>query len=874
MVRKPQPKRPRRVWRRIAVALLSGALLLGGLAGWVLYRELTTNLPPVDKLLHYQLPVASRVYADDGTLLGEFFTEKRYLVPLAEIPLLVRNAFLAAEDANFYGHKGVDFLGIARAAIANFSAGEVVQGGSTITQQVVKALLLSPEKSYERKAKEILLALRLERQLNKDEILYLYLNLIYLGDGAYGVGAAAQEYFGKDVGALTLAEAALLAGLPQAPSRYSPLRHWDRAKHRQRYVLEQMARNGFVSWEDAEQALQAPLQLTQREAPSPTYLAAPFFVEHVRRMLEERYGGSAPYQAGLKVYTTLNLPMQRTAEQALRKGIDKVDEGRTRGRPLRRLSNAEAQRFIAAAQKSRDTAPPEPGRSYQALVLGTAPGGQFRLQVNRFTGLLVGTPERPLPPGLARNDVLAVRRQPGQGDVPQFAADTDPQLEGSLISMEPSTGFVKAMVGGYDFQRSQFNRVTQALRQPGSAFKPFVYSAALDHGYTAASVIVDSPIVLTGGSQAWMPQNFDEKFNGPTTLRNALAQSRNVITVKLAQNVGLNYLVEYLPRFGFTHPFAKNLSIALGSAEVTLLELARAYTVFTNQGRRAEPLFITRITDPHDRVLEEFSPHLEPVLSPETAYIVTSMLKSVVERGTGRRVQALGRPAAGKTGTTNDMHDAWFIGYTPDLLTGVWVGYDSERSLGKEQTGGRVAAPIFLDYMQAALANSPVTDFSVPDGITLVSIEQESGHLASASSPDAFLECFKRGSEPQPSEADDAASDDELGRAVARLRGPASESVSPDAEQPPSEEDSDSASDERWDLPDPDTVPRARGFEGRRLDDRPPARAEDYQGIPQDRPAPRLEQQPRRSQPGEPPRDGYRRNEPRPRRAIVEEPLD
>ncbi len=865
MARKPQPRKPKRVWRRIAIAGLIGVLLVGGVAGWIVYGELTANLPAVDKLLHYQLPVATRVYADDGTLLGEFYTEKRYLVSLANIPPLVRNAFLAAEDASFYRHKGVDFLGIVRAAIANFSAGEVVQGGSTITQQVVKAILLSPEKSYERKAKEILLALRLERQLSKDEILYLYLNLIYLGNGAYGVGAAAQEYFGKDVATLTLAEAALLAGLPQAPSRYSPFRHWERAKHRQRYALEQMARNGFVSWEEAEQALQAPLQLAAHEAPSPTYLAAPFFVEHVRRMLENRYGGSAPYQAGLKVYTTVNLRMQQAAEQALRKGIDKVDAGRTRGRPLRRLSNAEAQRFIAAAQKSRDTAPPEPGRSYQALVIGAAANGQFRVQVNQFTGLLVGEPERPLPPGLARNDVLGVRRLPGDDDALRFTADPDPQLEGGLVSIEPATGFVKAMVGGYDFRRSQFNRVTQALRQPGSAFKPFIYAAALDHGYTAASIIVDSPIVLTGGRQVWMPQNYDEKFNGPTTLRNALAQSRNVVTVKLAQNIGLNYLVGYLPRFGFSHPFAKNLSIALGSAEVTLLELASGYTVFTNQGRRVEPLFITRITDPYDRVLEEFTAQPKPVLSAETAYIITSMLKSVVERGTGRRVLPLGRPVAGKTGTTNDIHDAWFVGYTPDLLTGVWVGYDSERSLGKAQTGGRVAAPIFLEYMQAALADSPVTDFPIPDGITLVSIERNSGRLASASSSDVFLECFKRGSEPQEPSTDEAPFDDDLARAVARLRAPGSEPLVDDLESAEPGSGSLAPYGDEWEAGAPETLPRARGFEGRRLDDRPPPRAEDYLGFPGNRPV---------RQPRPPAGDGYRQNAPRPRRGIVEEPLD
>lgn len=759
-----EPRRRRRVWRQI---LLGGVLLVaatGGVAGWIVYREVSANLPPVDKLLRYQLPVATRVYSDDGTLLGEFYTEKRYLVAIAQIPPLVRQAFIAAEDANFYEHKGVDVFGIARATLANFTAGGVVQGGSTITQQVVKALLLTPEKSYERKAKEVLLALRLEQQLTKDEILYLYLNLIYLGNGAYGVGAAAQEYFGKTVAELTLAEAALLAGLPQAPSRYSPVRHWTNAKFRQRYVLERMARERFVTWEQAEAALKEQIQLARHEPQTPAYLAAAHFVEYVRRLLEERYGGTAPYQAGLNVYTTVNLALQKDAEAALRAGIDEIDHGRTRAHPIKHLKASEAVSFLAALRAAKQPGAPAIGHSVRALILGPTDGGGFRVQVNRVTGRLVATQEHPLPPGVGTNDVVAVRRIAAAGETPQFTLDADPQLEGALVSIDLATGYVKAMVGGYDYERSQFNRATQALRQPGSAFKPFIYAAALDHGYTPASVIVDEPIVLAGARQSWMPQNYDEKFNGPTTLRDALTFSRNVVTVKVAQNIGLNYLVDYLPRFGFARPFKKNLSISLGSAEVSLLELTRAYTVFANAGRRTDPIFISKITDPQGNVLEEFTPHSESVLSPETAYLVTSMLQSVVQRGTGKRVKALGRPVAGKTGTTNDMHDAWFVGFTPELATGVWVGYDSERSLGKDHTGGHVAAPIFLGYMQHALGEAPVRDFSVPEGITFVSMVPGTGHRASPDSTSAFLECFKQGTEPKVVPREEPLFDDESGQ--------------------------------------------------------------------------------------------------------------
>ena len=887
MPKQAQAKKPRRLWRRIAVAGGLFVVAAGGLTGWIAYREITANLPPVDKLLRYQLPVATRVYANDGTLLGEFYTEKRYLVPIAQIPPIVRAAFIAAEDSNFYHHKGVDVLGIVRAAVANFTAGSVVQGGSTITQQVVKALLLTPEKSYERKAKEILLALRLERQLSKDEILYLYLNLIYLGNGAYGVGAAAQEYFDKDVGQLSLAEAALLAGLPQAPSRYSPVRHWDRAKHRQRYVLERMAREGFVSWAAAEEALKEQVELAHADQKTPTYNAAPYFVEHVRRFLEERYGGTAPYQLGLHVYTTCDLNAQRAAEETLRKSIEALDPHRGRASTVRHLTARDAATFLDHARKAKPSLPP-PGAPREALVTATGKEGGFQLLLPGATGRLIATPDAPLPDKLARNDLVSVRRLAGDDGALEFTLDTEPQLEGALTSIDLSTGYVRALVGGYEFNRSQFNRATQAVRQPGSAFKPFVYAAALDRGYTPASVIVDAPIVLAGARETWMPHNFDNKYNGPTTLRDALTFSRNVVTVKLAQNVGLNYLVGYLPRFGFARPFTKNLSIALGTQEVTLFELTRAYSVFANQGRLLDPIFITKITDPHGTVLEEFKPSSKPVISPETAYLITSMLESVVQRGTGRRVLGLGRPVAGKTGTTNDFHDAWFIGYTPQIVSGVWIGYDSERSLGKDRTGGKVAAPVFRDYMQAALGDSPITDFTIPEGVTFVSVERDSGRPASPDSTASFLEAFKSGSEPRYREDEPPAFDDDLERSIGRMRARGEgEYDNRDVSRGAEVLDDTAPPDEQRDGGEPadDEVewgrrPRDAHVDGdHRADDqyrsnrpaRGRPRAEDYlsptDGGEYDRPPPRRRR-------GEAEAGDYRSNEPRRRRDIIEEELD
>jgi penicillin-binding protein 1A len=753
----------RRTLRNLLLVLVT-ALVVSVAAGLALvYWDISTSLPPVDKLAQYRPPVATQVLADDGTVVGEFYFEKRYLVPIAQIPAVVRNAFIAAEDDGFYHHGGVDPLSIVRAFINNAVAGGKVQGGSTITQQVVKSLLLSPRKSYERKIKEMFLALRLEQQLSKDDILYLYLNHIYLGSGAYGVGAAAQEYFGKKVEDLTLAEAALLAGLPQAPSRYSPFKHWPRAKARQRYVLDRMADVHFVTRQEAAAAMREPLALAPRQG---SYIAAPYYVEHVRRLLEEKYGETAVYALGLRVHTGLNLRMQAAAEAAMRDGLRELSVREHYDGAVRHLAPADGEAFLRAQREAMAGRALERGRGYEALVTAARPAGArngarrvaaeraegVHVQVGPFKGILQSAPGADGAPAetAAAGDVIRVRLADAAGNdgVYQFVRDQETSIQGALIAFEPATGAVKAMIGGADFDHSQFNRAVQGARQPGSAFKPLVYAAALDQHFTPATIIVDEPISFQDHDAIWMPHNYEEKFFGPTTLREALTFSRNVVTVKVAMRLGVKHLVKYIHDLGLHSPLAPNLSLALGSSEVTLLDLASAYGVFANQGRRVEPRFITQITDSQDNVIDENAPLEQQVISPETAYLITSMLQSVIDHGTGRRAKEIGRPAAGKTGTTNDMNDAWFIGYTPQLLAGLWIGFDEKRSLGKQETGGRVAAPIWLRFMERALENDPILDFPVPPGISFVPINPHTGQRVGPGDSGALLECFRRGTEP------------------------------------------------------------------------------------------------------------------------------
>jgi penicillin-binding protein 1A len=733
--------------RRLVLATLTlgvlGTAAVGAL-GYLFYTEIEAALPPVDNVVSYKPPIATQILASDGTVIGEFFNEKRYLVPLARIPQHVRQAFLAAEDDAFYEHKGVSPVGILRAFINNLAAGgKKVQGGSTITQQVVKSLLLTSQKSYERKIKEIILSIRLEEQLPKDRILELYLNHIYLGSGAHGVAAAANEYFGKDIADVTLAEAALLAGLPQAPSSYPPFQHWQRAKGRQRYVLGRMFDVGFISREERDLALQRPIALATRKG---SFRAASYFVEEVRRSLEQKYGTQALYDLGLRVHTTVDLRLQDAAERALRNGLNELAQRHGNYRASYRQMDADERaayrRFLERSLRGVQL---DPNHVYEAIVTAVQKTNA-EVRVGPFRGLLALPKEGP---PLQLDDFLLVRLEDEEAvDPPRFVIAAGPPLEGALVGLDPTTGYVRAMVGGYDFERSQFNRATQARRQPGSAFKPLVFAAALDRNMTPASVIIDEPISYNDHGRAWTPQNFEKRYYGPTTLREALTHSRNVVAVKLADRIGIGYLVGYLPHFGLDQShLARNLSLALGSAEVTPLELADAYSTFANDGRLPRPILITEITDHRGQVLEHFAPEAAEAIPATTAYMITSMLQDVVRRGTGTRARGLGHPTAGKTGTTNDLHDAWFVGYTPQMLAAVWVGFDNKRSLG--ETGGRVAAPIWKEFMAEAMKGLDNVDFAVPSGLKCVQIDP-SGTRAQAEGEGARLECFRAGTEPQP----------------------------------------------------------------------------------------------------------------------------
>lgn len=624
---------------RVLFLTIVVVVCLATAASFAVWRELTQDLPDASELLDYRPPTATRVYAADGTLIGEFYVERRYLLPIDQVPLEVRRAFLAAEDADFYQHRGIDLQGIARAVYMNLSHGEIVQGASTITQQVVKQLLLSPERSFERKAKEMILALEIEAKLTKDQIFYLYLNHIYFGSGTYGIAAASHGFFGVPPSELTLPQAALLAGLPQAPSRYDPRRHPEEALARQHYVLERMRVAGFITQQQYDEAIATPIVL----APPPesvTDPAAAWYVDQVRRLLEDEFGDE--YAAlGLQVTTAVDLKMQRAAEEALQKAL-------------------------APMQKR----------------LGGKRG-----------------------------------KKKGDDDTP----DQSEFIEGALVAIDPENAQVKALVGGLDYQRSVFNRAVLARRQPGSSFKPFVYATAVDHGYTQDTVVLDAPISLPDGrGGAWTPKNFGNRYMGSVPLKVALTNSLNTVSVRLILDVGLDQLRDHLRAFGFPTDFPRNLSLALGSSEVTLLDMVRAYGVFATLGKRFDPVFVTSVTDPNGNPVEfpGVRARYENVLSPRTAWIVTDMMRSVVERGTATAAKKLGRPAAGKTGTTNDSKDAWFVGFTPDLVTGVWVGFDVDRTLGK-QTGGKLAAPIWTDFMAQALEGRPVRDLPVPEGVDL-----------------------------------------------------------------------------------------------------------------------------------------------------------
>jgi penicillin-binding protein 1A len=647
--------RPRRWFRLVLLVTGVASLLLvagGAVAALWAFTILPRTLPSVTALETLQPVLGSKLYDDNDDLLIELHVERRIFVPLAQIPPTLRDAVIATEDKRFYSHFGVDPIGIARAIYQNYRRGRIVEGGSTITQQLTKVLFLTPDKSLERKLKEAVLALELERRYTKDRILEMYLNQVYFGHGAYGVEAASRTYFGKSVSELTVPEAALLAGLPRAPSSYSPFERADLARRRRELVLRRMVDYGTLKDAEARRLARTDLGLIPPERRRTT---GQYFIEYVQQTLEAKYGADMVFKGGLHVYTTLSPSLQLAAEQALRDGLKALESRSTTGK-----------------------------RS-----------------------------EHP---------------------------------EGAVVTIEPQTGYVRAMVGGYDFVRSEFNRAVLAKRQPGSAFKPFVYIAALESGLTPATRVDDSPVSYAVGpnGQPWKPENYDRKFRGPTTLQQAVEESVNVVTVKLQERIGLPRTVQVARRLGITSPLDANLSLALGTSDLSLLELTSAYSALGNQGLWLPPTTVRYVTDAQGKLLEEHVPEPREAMTAETAYMITHMLRGVVERGTGQAARVLGRPIAAKTGTTNDYSNAWFIGFTPRLSTGVWVGYDRPKSLGKDETGSRVAVPIWVTYMGKVLANAPKEDFPIPPGVVVVPVDLDPANECLRVVSMAFL----RGTEP------------------------------------------------------------------------------------------------------------------------------
>lgn len=789
---------------------------------------------------------ALRPTAPQEHLVGEFVgKERRYLIPYDKMPDILIKSFISAEDDTFFEHGGVNFSSIIRASIANFRAGHVVQGGSTITQQVAKSLLLTREKSFDRKIKELILSNRMEKNLTKQQILYLYLNQIYLGHGAYGVQAASRAYFNKDVGSLTIAEAAMLAGMPQAPSLYSPLLNPKKAKERQLYVLRRLMENKYISPAQMSEASSTPLKVFEEDDHS-VHLGQ-YYLEHVRRHLIEKYGEKALYEDGLTVTIPTSLELMASARKSLRDGLEQVDKrGGYRGAIKKLKTQSEMEKFLKderlelIARRAHfqvllsdgkldstqamymsgiksEAGLLEPGETYEAVVTSVD-------DARKLAGVMVGGARAELPlknmlwarkngidpkaPSkvVEKGDVILIRvvsASEKEGVI--VSLEQKPQVQGALFSMDVQTGQVLAMEGGYDFSDSEFNRAAQAQRQPGSSFKPIIFAAAIEKGYTPASIIVDSPIVYSNGDQGkWKPANFEEKFYGDTTFRYALIKSRNVPTIKIVQSIQIPYLIDYAHRIGMNSQFNSDLSISLGSTTASLMDMTRVYALFPRLGRRVTPIFITKVVDRDGKVLEENKPQplpppermiaqLQPqitaegdapapapepsatpgarvlsslpkyppendpdqLMDPRVAYVMTHLMKEVVSYGTGHEAKQLGRAAAGKTGTTNDYLDAWFMGFTPHVVTGAWVGFDNQKSIGHGETGARAALPIWLEFMREAVKPYPTEgDFAIPPGVVFASIDPVTGKLAASNSSRAIREAFIEGT--QPTERSDA----------------------------------------------------------------------------------------------------------------------
>ncbi len=725
------------------------------------------DLPTFDSFQDYQPSLVSRVYADNGEIIGQFFNERRLYTPIADIPQTLTQAVIAVEDTRFLEHPGLDIIGIGRAAWTNLKKGGRFQGASTITQQLARALFLSPERTYTRKIKELILAIKMEWVLTKDQILEMYLNQIYFGHGAYGIAAATLTYFDKSVTELSLPESAFLAGLPKAPNTYSPYRNPELAKSRKELVLHRMVQAEAISAEEAQGAASETLNYRRQSIKR----VGAYFTEEIRQHLVERYGESLVYKGGLQIYTTLNIPAQKLAEESLQQGLRQVDKRQGWRGPLGHV------------ELTKDFVPPEdypelhsPKAAlihglYRGLVTKVTKKSASILVGNTYKGTISlddmewarrrlkdvkdlasavtqkeATPRQILKVG----DIVEVLPKDSNLETGTFVLEQTPLVEGSLIALDPRTGAVLAMAGGYDFNRSQFNRAVAARRQPGSAFKPLIYAAALQQGLSPATLILDAPVVYQDEEldRVWKPENYEKRFYGTISLREALRHSRNAATVRLLEQIGVPQVITIASHLGVQSPLSQDLSLALGSSSVTLQEMTSAYGVFSNQGIWLNPYQITLVKDVKGEILEQHLFEPRQAMTQENAYLTTNMLMDVIQSGTGRRAKKIGRPLAGKTGTTNGYNDAWFVGYAPNLATGVWVGFDSVRTMGRLESGARAALPIWTQFMGKALRNLPVMTFRIPEGIQFAQVDTTTGDLPTKSSRHISTEVFRKGTEP------------------------------------------------------------------------------------------------------------------------------
>jgi penicillin-binding protein 1A len=707
---KPSRLRIRILGRAIFVFSLLVSASVGALLGFLLVYS--TDLPQVEELERYRPSSVTQIYDAQGRTIGSFALQRRILVGYDELPKVLRDAVIAIEDKDFERHWGIDFWRIFGAAYRDIASGSRAQGASTLTMQLSRNLFLAPDRKFARKVQEIMLAIQIERRFTKPQIFTLYANQIYLGHGNYGFEAGAQYYFGKRAKDLTIEEAALLAGLPKGPSIYSPITNPDKALRRRNLVINAMVEDGKITADQAQRAKSQPIRLASQ---SDQNSAAPYFIEEIRRYLEKKYGSEQVHEGGLRVYTSLDLDLQRTANKAVLDGLATYER---RHGWKGSLPNVIASGFTFQDYTHPDWTQPAAVNSYLHAMVTEVSKTSATLKIGRFTAQLTPadmawtqhkTPDEILSPG----DIAYVRVVSVRDKSLQVALEQDSGAQGALVAIDNATGEIRAMVGGRDFEESKFNRATQALRQTGSSFKPYVYTAAVDNGAKPDDLILDAPTTFSTSSGAYTPHNYDGKYEGNISLRRAIAQSRNIPALKLAQRVGIRSVIDYVHRFGVTSEIPPYLPVALGSAEVTLIEQTAAYSTFPNDGVRVAPRYLTKVVDFNGHVLEENFPEVRDVIPARTARIMTMLLQGVVQHGTAFSASKLNHPFGGKTGTTNDFTDAWFVGFSPSTTCGVWIGFDEKKTLGAKETGAQAALPIWIDFMKAAIVGKPDEKFPV-----------------------------------------------------------------------------------------------------------------------------------------------------------------